>query len=36
MKHIQKILADSEIMHLKMATELEEEKEKNASMKGKL
>lgn len=34
MKHIHKILEDSETMHRKMAEELEEEKEKNASMKG--
>jgi len=34
MKHMQKILTDSEAIHRKMAEELEEEKEKNASMKG--
>lgn len=35
MKHMHKILADAENIHKKMATELEDEKEKNASMKGK-
>jgi hypothetical protein len=35
MKHLNKILADSEAMHSQVVVELEEEKAKNLSTKGK-